>query len=474
MKLSSRAWFRAAPHDTIPPAPRSPVSPVPQSGITGTLLLRLAQERPVWLGGGLLAATWLVSWSFDHLGLGQLPWLALAGGGVWLFRRSRRDGQADAQPQDPAAMRVRCEALITAFQQLDPEQPTTALEAELERLQGIGDRPQLELALVGCHGLDRATRAVSSGLVSRQAIALQKLPPLESAPQQWRLPAVLERADAVLFCLDAPLGAAELRWIELIPRDQPHWLLLCCPAGMDPDGARQALLSQLPCLTATHILPWPAAASPDLGPLAQALDGRSRGNWQRSTELRALQRLHQHWQTRLERLRRQRLDQLLQRTQWSVAAVVLLNPVGALDLLAVPVANALLLKEMAQLWGRDWNQQQLREAAIELAKVALAQGVVDWSTQTLGLLFKMHGATWLMGGAIQAISAAHLTRVTARAMADYMARGNGVAEADLADIQRQAPLLVAQAAEQEQASWSSFLDQARGWMRQQPLKPATL
>jgi hypothetical protein len=99
--------------------------------------------------------------------------------------------------------------------------------------------------------------------------------------------------------------------------------------------------------------------------------------------------------------------------------------------------------------------------------------VVEWSSQALAGLIKWHGATWLVGSAVQALSAAYLTRVVARAMADYLAQASGVAEADLALLKAQAPLLVARAAETEKLDWSAFLQQGQQWLRHQAaLAPA--
>jgi hypothetical protein len=94
--------------------------------------------------------------------------------------------------------------------------------------------------------------------------------------------------------------------------------------------------------------------------------------------------------------------------------------------------------------------------------------VVEWSSQALAAVVRLHGATWLVGSALQALSAAYLTRVVGRAMADYLALASGVPEAELqALLQRQAPLLVARAAEEEKLNWSSFLQQGQEWLRQQ-------
>jgi hypothetical protein len=68
---------------------------------------------------------------------------------------------------------------------------------------------------------------------------------------------------------------------------------------------------------------------------------------------------------------------------------------------------------------------------------------------------------------MQALSAAYLTRVIGHAMADLMARNVGVSEPDLEAIKAEAPLLVARAAEAERLQWGVFLQEARGWLRQQ-------
>ena len=120
--------------------------------------------------------------------------------------------------------------------------------------------------------------------------------------------------------------------------------------------------------------------------------------------------------------------------------------------------------------------EQLQAAATQLARAALSLGVVEWSSQALASVVKLHAATWLVGGALQAFSAAYLTRVVGRAMADYLALAAGVPEAELeALLQRQAPLLVARAAEEERIDWSGFLQQGRQWLveRQRQLPAET-
>ena len=51
-------------------------------------------------------------------------------------------------------------------------------------------------------------------------------------------------------------------------------------------------------------------------------------------------------------------------------------------------------------------------------------------------------------------------------MADWLALSAGVAEPDLVELRQRAPLLVAQAAEEERLNWSDFLQDSHRWLLQ--------
>jgi len=72
-------------------------------------------------------------------------------------------------------------------------------------------------------------------------------------------------------------------------------------------------------------------------------------------------------------------------------------------------------------------------------------------------------------GTIQALSAAYLTRVVGRSMADWMALNNGVTQPDLDLIKQQAPQLVSKAAELERVDCVAFLKQSKEWIQSQSI-----
>ncbi len=445
-----------------------------------------------WPLAATLAGGWVLA---DSLHLSSVVPLAAAGAGCWLLARRRPAVATVRLPRSSEGWIARCATVLAQFERLEaqpaPGQPDR--HSQLEELKQQQQRQRLEVALSGCQLPPAAAQAAfSAALGSRRPLRLHLSHPLPAQSPDWQWPQAFSQCDHVLYCLELPLQAADLRWLESLPVNQSAWLLVN-PGAADLNPQRQAELeAQLPAALRQRWFAWtPATASQghpsqghasqdsgsasqdlasrlveQLAPLALQLErpGLSQID---ATLCRCLEALHGRWQADLEGLRRQRLQQLVSQTQWAVAAGVVLAPLPSLDLLVLAGANGLMLQEMGRLWDSPWSLEQLQAAAQELAKAALQLGVVEWTSQALAGIIKWHGATWLLGSAVQALSAAYLTRVVARAMADYLALSSGVAEADLALLKAQAPLLVARAAETEKLDWSAFLQQGQQWLRQQ-------
>jgi uncharacterized protein (DUF697 family) len=414
----------------------------------------------------------------SHLPLS--PGLTLAGLvlGSWWLRRPRT---AVPTARDVPGWLERLEQLQHQFVQLEGERPQAqpsdprpgaARELRATQLAALRvelGRPGLMFALVGTQppGVELQPALVEA-LRGPESLVLHWAHPLPTWSGGWSWPPLFEACDGLIHHLRTPLSAADLRWLEALPSGQPAWLLVDS-GGRSQEPLAAELASQLGPDLSQRLLFWdgqPESLAVSLAPLARELVSTAPALRQ-GRQLRRLQQLHGRWQSELERLRRQHFLPLQRRTQWLVAAGVVAAPLPSLDLLVLAVANGLMLRDMARIWNCPWTLEQLRAAATELAKASLALGVVEWSSQALAGLVKWHGATWLVGGAMQALSAAYLTRVVARAMADMLALSVGVPEPDLAAIQRQAPLLVARAAEAEKLDWAAFLEQARQWLRSQ-------
>ena len=409
-------------------------------------------------GGGILAGQWLIG-DLLHLPGGGLSLLAFGGAVWWLGRGS---GQPRFQPPETLdGWTQRCREVLKQFELLE-ESPSASADDREAALQSVLARsaPQT-LAVVSVPGTEMfPVEAWQRALSGSAPLTLSMAHPLTASDGARRWPEALRQQDVVVHVVHAPLMAADLLWLHQVPEDQPAWLVV--------DGLsrplQQDLLTQLPQRWHERLLF--IACDVDLRSTLEPLRS-SLGSVESTiamTRRRLLADLHRCWQADLELLRRQRFQNLQQRTQWIVATSVLASPVPSLDLLAIAVANGLMMREMADLWGCRLQLDVLKEAAAQLARAALAQGVVEWSSQMLLGLAKVDGGSWLVAGAMQALSAAYLTRVVGRSMADWLAVNAGVAEPDLKLLKQQAPLLVARAAEEERLDWSGFLQQSRQWL----------
>ncbi len=450
---------------SLPPA-AAKAEPVGSSGP--------AVPMPAW-GRGLLlvSAGGVVIDAVLHGLQGGGSWLGLGAlaGGWWWLARSRVGRGLPPRPSSVAGWSARCQELLGQFAQLDAEPlDQQRRSASLSRLVAEKARRELRVGLVSSDPPRPPLLAViQAALRAPRPLRLLVSHPLPSSSARWQWSEGFTACDALLFHLRPPLTAADLRWLEALPAGLPIWLLVQTEPQRSSTSWLRDLRSQWPASASTPILPWSGDAdglAATLAPLAAWL-GRESARLPQATLRRSLESLHQAWQADLERLRRVQWRQLQQRTQWLVAAGVLVTPSLSLDLLVVTVANGLMLREMARLWDCPWTLEQLRAAATLVGQAALGLGVVEWSSQAVCAAFKLHGSTWLVGGTLQALSAAYLTRVIGHAMADLLARGAGVSGPDLEAIKAEAPLLVARAAEAERLDWGSFLQEAGAWLRQQ-------
>ena len=281
---------------------------------------------------------------------------------------------------------------------------------------------------------------------------------LPSISNEKELNSQIFKNDFVIYHLTPPLSAKSLLWLNKLPKDIMLWLMTSSPNTNIEKVQIEELRSEIPIQLKQKIL------DIDLKdifisniPFAFRINSLTPKITIESTKKRLLRELHSNWQAEIEVIRRIKLKEVQKKNQLIVAASVFASPVPSVDVLSMTVLNALMINEIKSIWGCTWSPEILEKISKEIIKTAITQGVIEWSGQTLLGISKFHGPNWLIAGSFQAVSAAYLTRVVSRSLADFMAINKGVSESDLENIVTNNEKIVENAFKSEKINWQSFL-----------------
>jgi hypothetical protein len=137
------------------------------------------------------------------------------------------------------------------------------------------------------------------------------------------------------------------------------------------------------------------------------------------TVMRQTDQLRRDIQTALNQVRRQQALPLVEQLQWTAAATAFASPVPSLDLLATIAINGQLVMDLGRVYQQPLALDQAKTIASELAKIVVKLGIVEVSSQLLTTALKSHAATYVVGGGVQAFSAAYLTRLSGESLMAY-------------------------------------------------------
>ncbi len=422
-----------------------------------------------FLLGSLIASEWVFN-DLIHVPSGGIIALA-AGGGIWILSK-KSSSPVFLAPKSVEGWVKRCKEVLSQFEELeDSEQHFLKASNRRNQIQKVlAKKDQQSLTVISTKDVKLPDHALFESLFSSQSnsLNLNCTSSLPISNQSWEFPSELYEKELILYFLPLPFRAVDMLWLEKIPEDLPTWIIVSPSACQDWPNQLKSINAQLPKRWLNKILKWddsPEKLKNTLAPVMRCLRQPKRNLEQ--TQQRLLSKLHISWQSDLENLRRDKFKVIQNRSQWLVAGAVFASPVPSTDLLSVAVVNGLMIQEMGKIWSCNVKPELLSAVARQLAIAALAQGVVEWSGQALLSVAKLHGGTWLAAGAMQSLSAAYLTRVVGTSMADWMALNNGVSKPDLDLLKRQAPQLIATAAEKEKIDWSDFILQSKQWIRMQ-------
>ncbi len=428
-------------------------------------------ERPILVGGlGLAATLSLLGGLQDVLADSTtLAGLIATGAGVWWWRRQHPATETtEVKPIAPVEREQVVAAIATIKTDLDGlQQELAALEvsqgesvvAELEQqrqaLMSELDRTELKVAIagyprVGKSSLQEALKTSSLAALDAtdQTLALTEVPITAERSHADVMADMLQQQDFVLYLVTEDLTDSVFADLQMLTsagqrvmlclNKRDHYLPDEQAAILDKMAVQLRSLSQVVTCAAIATAPRPIKVrthdeagqvaerletpAPDLAAVTttvQAWCTQDMPHLVAQTVMRQVHQLRRDIQSELNRLRRQQALPLVEQLQWAAAGTAFASPVPSLDLLAAIAINGQLVMDLSKAYQQPLAIDQAKAIATELAAVVVKLGVVEVSTQLLTTALKSHAATFVVGGSVQAFSAAYLTRLCGDSLMAY-------------------------------------------------------
>ena len=399
---------------------------------------------------------WFISDVINFSG-GFLGFAILCAGGYFYLRN---DSPSFNEPKDLDGWVMLCNDDLNYFNEL--EEKNNIKQSNLIRknkLNKIVNRNELQKISILSENNNLDNQSFIDNFLQNDKYELTIINELPSLDLSETLPASLFTQDAIIFNLSLPLTAKGLLWLKRIPDEMPAWIVVSVSEKALYKTEIEALKLELPDNFSNNIITFTRdkinyAHIPFSFRKFSLNTKRNLEN----TKKRLLKDLHSKWQAEIECIRRVKLKEIQKKNQLLVAASVFASPIPSIDVLTMTVLNSMMFNEIKEIWGCNWSPEILEKVSKEIIKTAIAQGVIEWSGQAIIGISKIHGPNWLIAGSLQAISAAYLTRVVARSLADFMAISKGVLEPDLKFIKSNSEKIVENAFQSEKINWKSLIN----------------
>ena len=135
--------------------------------------------------------------------------------------------------------------------------------------------------------------------------------------------------------------------------------------------------------------------------------------------------------------RRRQADKIIVRYQWIGAGVVSVTPLPVVDLLATAAVNAQMVVEIGKIYGCDLNMERGKELALSLGKTIAGLGIVKGAIQLLSTALQLNVTTFVVGRAIQGVTAAYLTRIAGKSFIEYFRHDQDWGDGGMTEVVQQ-------------------------------------
>ncbi|MEA5440981.1 GTP-binding protein [Cyanobium gracile] len=439
-------------------------------------------------------STWLPYWMVGPLMLVVLVALLLAlaqVGWPWL-QRLRRPGPSAAAKRVTAAVpssrreaaQQNLGAIDRTLEKVRHAVEREALRQERQRMEAELERGDLVIVVFGTGSAGKTSliRALLQELVgevgapmgsttaaSRYRLRLRDLPRaviLEDTPgileagragrERERLARGLAaRADLLLLVLDGDLRASELEVFEALAGLGKRLLLVlnkCDLRGEEEERRLLALLRQrcagrlapedvIPASAAPQSVPMPGGRPLQPAPEVEALLRRVASVLHADGEeliadnlLLQCRRLNQASQDLLDRQRNSDASSIVDRYMWIGAGVVMVTPLPGVDLLATAAVNAQMVVEIGRVYGVSLSRDTAQDLALSVGRTLAGLGLIKGGVGLITSALSLNLPALVVSRAIQAVSAAWLTRVAGRSFITYFRQNQDWGDGGLQEV----------------------------------------
>ncbi|MGK7923171.1 MAG: YcjF family protein [Trichodesmium sp.] len=154
------------------------------------------------------------------------------------------------------------------------------------------------------------------------------------------------------------------------------------------------------------------------------------------------QRLGEEARRLIDTQRRRQAEKVVERFQWIGAGVIAVTPLPVVDVLATAAVNAQMVIEIGKIYGCELNFERGQELAMSLAKTLASLGIVEGAIKLISTALQFTVATFLIGKAIQGVSAAYLTRIAGKSFIEYFRHNQDWGDGGMTEVvQRQFQLV---------------------------------
>jgi len=266
-------------------------------------------------------------------------------------------------------------------------------------------------------------------------------------------------ADLLLFVVDNDLRQSEYEPLGRLAQMGKRSLLILNKCDLYTDRDRKTILARLREVVRNFIAeadiiaisanPQPATLDtgeivqpdPDILPLIKRLAAVLRAEGEdlvADNILLQSQRLGDEARRLIDKQRRRQADKIIDRYQWIGAGVIAVTPVPVVDILATAAVNAQMVVELGKIYGIDLDMESGRELALSLGRTLVSLGIVKGAVQLLATALQFTVATYLIGKAVQGVTAAYLTRIAGKSFVEYFRQDQDWGDGGMTEVvQRQ-------------------------------------